>query len=310
MQDVFHIKQGATGPAIVRNLRDDAGNPLPLGGAAVSFWMGQPGGEVIVAGAPCTIVSAAGGQVRYDWQPGDTDTFGRWSAEFRVRYLDETTEIVPSPDYLEVRIAQRIGGAWAAPDPLAPVDAVAAMLVPVSVLAQAATGAALPPPLPGVAAGIVPVTMTAQASVVTRPVLSDLSLSAGSDPVLAMDSTQAGTLFWMTSAEAVRTAAQIVAGTGAEASGSFVVADSGTTEQAINVTGTAADTARFVHVVLSTTGNGLSLPLAEPFTLTLASWQVAGGVGQIVISGQPALAAPAVPNAAGGVGQIVISEGV
>lgn len=107
--DVFHIKQGATGPALFRVLRDAAGQPLELAGATVTFWMGEPDGVVIIAGGACAVVSETPGGVRFDWQPGDTDVSGRFRAEFVITYADATSEVVPNPDYIDVRIARRVG---------------------------------------------------------------------------------------------------------------------------------------------------------------------------------------------------------
>lgn len=108
-RDRFSIKQGATAPALLRTLRDEMGEPLPLAGATVTFSMGQAGESNVIDRLPCTIVDPALGIVRFDaWDESHTATPGRYDGEFWITYGDGTSEGVPNPDYLDVIIPARV----------------------------------------------------------------------------------------------------------------------------------------------------------------------------------------------------------
>lgn len=91
----FTIKQSDTSPSIQATLQDSDGNAVNINGASVRFHMKAVGGAVVID-QPMTIVNAAGGIVRYDWQTGDTDTPGTYYVEFEVTYSDNTIETFPN----------------------------------------------------------------------------------------------------------------------------------------------------------------------------------------------------------------------
>lgn len=104
----FHIKQGDTSPAIEAILEDESGNPVDLTNSTVQFHMKKPNADSVKVDAPANIIEAKEGQVRYGWAEGDTDTTGRYHAEWEVTYADDTVETFPNSGYLEIRIIDEI----------------------------------------------------------------------------------------------------------------------------------------------------------------------------------------------------------
>ena len=47
--------------------------------------------------------------VKYEWQPGDTDTEGFYDAEFEVTYSDGTVETFPNRGFITVIISPDLG---------------------------------------------------------------------------------------------------------------------------------------------------------------------------------------------------------
>lgn len=93
----FSIKAHDVLPTIVAALTVD-GVPVNLAGATVRFIMKPTGGTVKV-NAPATLVNAAGGIVRYDWAPGDTDTPGSYQAEWEITWPGPKKQTVPTTSY-------------------------------------------------------------------------------------------------------------------------------------------------------------------------------------------------------------------
>ena len=48
--------------------------------------------------------------VEHAWQPGDTDTPGRFEAEFCVTYMDGTVETFPNLGFIEVFVTEDVPG--------------------------------------------------------------------------------------------------------------------------------------------------------------------------------------------------------
>ena len=99
----FSIKQNDTSPAIQATLKDADGNAVNLTGASVQFHMKDQTGTLKVDSA-MTIQNATGGIVTYDWQSGDTDTVGNYSAEFEVTYSDSSVETFPNGSNVGISI--------------------------------------------------------------------------------------------------------------------------------------------------------------------------------------------------------------
>lgn len=102
----FYIKKNDTLPAIGAILKDAAGDPVDLTGATVRFHMSI--GSAVKVDAAATIVDAAAGDVRYDWQSGDTDTAGPARCEFEVTFPGGGVETWPNNGAWTVSIAEEI----------------------------------------------------------------------------------------------------------------------------------------------------------------------------------------------------------
>jgi len=106
---MFYIKQNDTSPAIQATVKDGSGNAINVTGASVVFNMRTVSGTVKVDRGAGTVVDGAAGQVKYQWQVGDTDTTGVYEAEFEVTYADSTVETFPNKGYIKVKIEDDIG---------------------------------------------------------------------------------------------------------------------------------------------------------------------------------------------------------
>lgn len=114
--DKFEIKTGDTAPSLAASLfRLENGSPVDADltdALAVRFIMkSSPRATTVTVQAACFIVDAATGQVRYDWQPGDTDTPGDFVGEFEVAWNDGTFETFPSDGFMCIKIGRDLGGA-------------------------------------------------------------------------------------------------------------------------------------------------------------------------------------------------------
>lgn len=98
----FFIKRNDTSPAVEYALSTDDG-PVNLTGATVKFYMGS------VVDASADVLNAIGGIVSYQWQVGDTSSYGFFNAEFEVTYSDGTKETFPNNGYISVHISPDLG---------------------------------------------------------------------------------------------------------------------------------------------------------------------------------------------------------
>ena len=108
MSEVFHLKRGDTSPRLAKQLLDHDGAAVSLSGATVVFHMKDGDGNVVVDGGAATVTDAAAGEVRYDWQAGDTDEAGIFYGEFEVTYADASVETFPNSGYLTIAITADI----------------------------------------------------------------------------------------------------------------------------------------------------------------------------------------------------------
>jgi len=105
----FTIKKGDTSPAIKYQLQDDDGNPVNItdyNEVKVGMWP-QDGDTLKVdadTSGNVSVTDAANGEVKYEWQSADTDTKGRFHAEWEVTYSDGTVETFPNQGYIDVFI--------------------------------------------------------------------------------------------------------------------------------------------------------------------------------------------------------------
>lgn len=103
MSAVFYIKRGDRGPSVEATLLgpDPDREPIVLTNAsAVRFKMEPSLDEAAV------IVSAAEGTVRYDWAASQTDTAGKFKAEFEIEWNDGRLQTVPNRGYIAVYITE------------------------------------------------------------------------------------------------------------------------------------------------------------------------------------------------------------
>jgi hypothetical protein len=101
----FTIKRGDTSPALRFALLPES---VSLAGASVRFQM-RPRGGVTLIDQPAEILSLfEPAVVAHIWAPGETDTPGRFEAEFRVIYLDGTVETFPNLGFIEVFITEDV----------------------------------------------------------------------------------------------------------------------------------------------------------------------------------------------------------
>lgn len=108
MADTFWIKQNDTAPAIQATLKDADGNVVDLTGATVRFHMRASDDTTKVDAAASITSPPTGGIVSYGWVAADTDTEGRYRAEFEVTYSDGTIETFPNSEYIIVLIMDDI----------------------------------------------------------------------------------------------------------------------------------------------------------------------------------------------------------
>lgn len=105
----FHIKQNDTSPAIESQLEDEDGNAHDISGYnEVHFHMADPNADnakvVADTSSGVTVTDPDNGKVKYEWSSGDTDTEGRFDAEWQVEYADGAIETFPNSEYIEIRI--------------------------------------------------------------------------------------------------------------------------------------------------------------------------------------------------------------
>jgi hypothetical protein len=101
----FVIKRGDTSPALRFALLPDS---VSLAGASVQFQMRLRGGDTVIDRAASILTVFQPAVVVHAWQPGDTETPGRYEAEFRVTYMDGTVETFPNLGFIEVFITEDV----------------------------------------------------------------------------------------------------------------------------------------------------------------------------------------------------------
>lgn len=102
------IKQGDTYPPVRATLTDYSGTAIDLTDATVTFRMVDANGNTVIAAGACTITNAATGEVQYQWAEADTDTPGRFRAEFVVEFSGGAIATVPNSNYIIVEIVRNL----------------------------------------------------------------------------------------------------------------------------------------------------------------------------------------------------------
>lgn len=113
MADVW-VKQGDTAPDLQAVLRDGAGNPVDINGAAVTFHLRPIRDLTLTLSEPAendqvdTGEDGSTGYVRYIWQEGDTDEAGGYYAEWEVIFQNQQVETFPNDGYTTVAIVPEL----------------------------------------------------------------------------------------------------------------------------------------------------------------------------------------------------------
>ena len=103
----FSIKQNDTSPALQATLKDTSLAAVDLTGATVRFHMNSIEGTSKID-AVMAVTDALGGVVQYDWQAGDTDTFGTYYVECQVTFPDSSVETFPNNGNKVVSIVREL----------------------------------------------------------------------------------------------------------------------------------------------------------------------------------------------------------
>lgn len=104
---MFTIKQNDTLPNSEAQLLDVNKNSINLELCGAQFHMSNFRGEVKI-NKPATIVNIANGEVRVEWQKGDTDTVGTFKCEFEVNMPDGGVITVPNDGYFLISIIREL----------------------------------------------------------------------------------------------------------------------------------------------------------------------------------------------------------
>lgn len=106
----FEMKQHDTLPEIAGTCADSEGNIPNLAGASVRFIMTNKADGVKVIDRPAVIVDVPTAEVKFSWQPGDTDTPGTYKGEYEVTYSGGGVETFPNDRYINIKIFPDLGG--------------------------------------------------------------------------------------------------------------------------------------------------------------------------------------------------------
>ena len=110
---IFQIKQNDTLPALQVNIKAvgclDSVIPFNLSGVtACTFSMANDCGDLKISSMPASINSASGGSIQYNWVIGDTDTHGKYKAEFELFFSDGNKMTVPTIGTIDVNVLKDI----------------------------------------------------------------------------------------------------------------------------------------------------------------------------------------------------------
>ncbi len=101
---VWYVKRNDTYGNVTEQLLDENLSPVNLTGCAVKFNMRLKTASVAKVSAAATIVNAATGTVRYQWQGTDTNTTGDYRAEWQVTFSSGQVQTYPNDDYITIHI--------------------------------------------------------------------------------------------------------------------------------------------------------------------------------------------------------------
>jgi len=99
--------KGDTKPAIKGTAEDDDGVIADLDLASIKFYMkNEETGNMKIDGKQASVVDASTGEIKYEWESGDTDTVGTFETWFVLTFSDgEMT--VPNAGNKPIEITER-----------------------------------------------------------------------------------------------------------------------------------------------------------------------------------------------------------
>lgn len=112
----FQIKQNDTLPALQINVKSRGclDNIIPFsltGVTACTFSMADDCGSLKISSAAASIVTASAGTIQYEWTTDDTDTAGKFKAEFELFFSDGKKMTVPTLGTIDINILKDINDA-------------------------------------------------------------------------------------------------------------------------------------------------------------------------------------------------------
>ena len=104
------VKSGDTAPPVTATLLDAAGESVDLTAAeSVRFIIAtRTKPRTVLVDKPAT--AQPDGTVTYEWETGDTDTPGRYLAEFEVVFDDGRIQSFPTDGYIDTVVVDDLGG--------------------------------------------------------------------------------------------------------------------------------------------------------------------------------------------------------
>jgi hypothetical protein len=106
--EMFRVKRNDTEPDVDYTLTDEDGAAVNLAGADVQFHMRFAFDNTVKVDEPATVADEAAGEVRYEWQQGDTDQAGVFEAEFEVTFSDGEVRTYPNDGHLAVVVVSQV----------------------------------------------------------------------------------------------------------------------------------------------------------------------------------------------------------
>lgn len=100
----WYVKRNDTYSSVTEQLLDENLSPVNLSGCVVKFNMRLKTAAVAKVSSSATIVNAATGTVRYQWQGADTDTAGEYRAEWQVTFSSGRVQTYPNDTYNTIHI--------------------------------------------------------------------------------------------------------------------------------------------------------------------------------------------------------------
>jgi len=105
----FRIKKGDLLPYLAIEVVDSNGDAYDLSTCTVKFIMSKYPSGTTKVNTSANITSATEGYVEYRWSSGDTDTVGKYHAEFQIKTGSNVPFTVPVYDKLNVEVVQDLG---------------------------------------------------------------------------------------------------------------------------------------------------------------------------------------------------------